>query len=252
MKIKLLSSVLALVCATTLSGCFLVKAQPIAATSFLPNRDLLKSGDVRTPFNDAYTPNPARLDSLKKTYNGIYFLPIETKYAEEKIKKHRFLGEAGIAGRIEETKEVAEYMRQRFIQSIKDYKGHPFQPIETPTETSFIVELNISDIQPTEPFTNIIGSTVGFFITGGGLIKIFGTGSIAMEGIFRDGATKDILVEFKDREADKSAPFTIRDFSMYAHIRRTIDEWAKQFAELSATTQDHIVEEAWAVTLNPL
>jgi|GEM_PF-5704883 len=50
---------------------------------------------------------------------------------------------------------------------------------------------------------------------------------------------------FKDRQIDKFLPFSLRDFQHYAHLRRSIDEWAEQVAELMATRSGHKCREVF-------
>jgi hypothetical protein len=87
---------------------------------------------------------------------------------------------------------------------------------------------------------------------GTGIIRLFGSDSIAIEGMVRDGRIGELLAAFRDREADKSAPISVRDYQMYAHIRRTLDDWADQLAELAGTVPTHQVKDALPFTLDPL
>lgn len=95
-------------------------------------------------------------------------------------------------------------------------------------------------------------TVAGVFIPGTGIIRLFGSGSIAIEGMVIDGKTGELLAAFRDREADKSAPISVRDYQMYAHIRRTMDDWADQLAELAGTVPTHQVKDSLPFTLKPL
>jgi hypothetical protein len=72
-----------------------------------------------------------------------------------------------------------------------------------------------------------------------------------MEGLVRDGATSQVLMEFKDRQADKVTLFSIKEFQEYGFVREAIDAWARELAELLATTVEHQVTGELAFTLNP-
>jgi hypothetical protein len=114
------------------------------------------------------------------------------------------------------------------------------------------LEIAITEISPNVPEVSAVATVAGFFLPGSGVIRLFGSGSIAIEGILRDGKTGDLLAEFRDREADKSAPISVRDYQMYAHIRRTLDDWADQLAELAGTVSSHQVKDSLPFTLDPL
>lgn len=94
--------------------------------------------------------------------------------------------------------------------------------------------------------------SLDFFVPGGGLIKVAGKGSVAIEGAVRDADTGEILFEFRDREGDKAAPFTVKDFQRFAHAQVAFDEWAKQLVELLATPVTHMVDDSLPFTLSPL
>jgi hypothetical protein len=123
---------------------------------------------------------------------------------------------------------------------------------DQPTDDTLVLEIAVTEISPNVPEVSAVASIAGFFFPGSGIIRIFGSGSIAIEGILRDGKTGDLLAEFRDREADKSAPISVRDYQMYAHIRRSLDDWADQLAELAGTMSTHQVKDSLPFTLNPL
>ena len=176
--------------------------------------------------------------------------PVDTRYIETEINKNYYDSERR-GQRIAEVQEFASYMRERFKAAIRAIPNSPLILLDEPDDDTFLLELSISQLVPTNPIVNSVGTTAGFLVPGGSVIKRFGAGSVAMEGRVRDGTKGDILIEFKDREADKEAPFTIRDFQEYAHVRVAIDEWADQYAELAATPYEHEVGDSLPFTIDP-
>lgn len=246
-----------------LSGCSLIKARPAEDAGFLPNPELLKDLSERAPFHAAYISDEKRIEELRVKYTKVYIEPVITTLAEEKLRK-RNLPDSIIADRIEDLRELARYFEGKIRVAFEEFdptdvddeveKTGPikkFQVVDVPTDDTFVWQLAIIDISPNSPELNIAATAAGFFVPGTGAVRALGAGSIAIEGIVRDGKTGDVLCEFRDREADKTAPVSIRDYQMYAHIRRALDEWAEQFAELAGTPMNHQVSDSLPFTLNP-
>ncbi|MBP9838339.1 MAG: DUF3313 family protein [Proteobacteria bacterium] len=188
-----------------------------------------------------------RLDDLKKVYKKYYFPEINLEPLKENLK----IGERSpkyIQNKLDDAEELGKYFLSR-IQL--EYAKKGLDVVDAPTEDSFIWELAIVELDATGVAVNAAATVAGIFVPGSGLVKRFATGSIAIEGIIRDGKTGDILAEFKDREADKETVLSARDFQKYSHARYTLDEWAEQFAQLSSTTSDVKVEDSLPVTINP-
>jgi hypothetical protein len=244
-------------------GCSLLKASPAKDSGFLPYPDLLKPMPERAPFNAVYVPDTQRLEELRMRYRSISIMPINTQPAESRIRAQ------SLSARIEESRisdlhELSGYFHSRLKSAFSDYDGdglsaegvpiivRKFTVLDEPTEETLVLEIAITEISPNLPEVSALATVAGFFLPGSGLIRLFGSGSVAIEGIVRDGRTGDMLAEFRDREADKSAPISVRDYQMYAHIRRSFDEWADQLAELAGTTATHRVKDSLPFTLNPL
>jgi hypothetical protein len=245
--------------ATVMTGCSVLKARPAEDAGFLAHPKLLKEMSERAPFHAGYVPDVNRLENLKKEYRKIYIEPVVTEIAEEKLRKRDLL-DSIIAERIADLRELAKYFEERIRTAFEEFEidkqdkplgFKKFEVVTVPTDDTFVWQIAIIDISPNVPELAIAGTAAGFFIPGGGAIRALGAGSIAIEGIVRDGRSGDVLAEFRDREADKTAPVSIRDFEMYAHIRRSLDDWAEQFAELAGTTVEHTVDDSSPFTLNP-
>jgi|GEM_PF-709399 len=233
-----------------ITGCSALKASPAKPSGFLPSMAVLTEMRDRAPFHGLWYKDKARFAEVKQQRKQVVIKPVNTQYVEMRIRE-RAPNEKAIQRRIEDVREVARYMEDRFKTALRGYPKHPFTVVDQSTPDALILELAIVEVTPTNPVVNAVGTAAGTFIPGAGLISVAGKGSIAIEGIIRDGATNEVLVEFKDRESDKRAPFTVKDFQQYAHVRSAIDDWADQYAELSATPLDHQVAESLPFTLLP-
>jgi hypothetical protein len=217
----------------------------------------------RAPFNAVYVPDVARLEELRRRYQGISIMPINSLPAEAKIKGRKF-SSAVEESRIADLQELSAYFHTRLKSAFSDYDGDglsaegvpitvkKFTVVNEPTDETLVLEIAITEISPNVPEVSVLATIAGIFLPGSGIIRVFGSGSIAIEGIVRDGKSGQMLAEFRDREADKSAPLSVRDYQMYAHIRRSLDDWADQLAELAGTVSSHQVQDSLPFTLNPL
>lgn len=254
---------LALIAVVFCTACSVFKASPAEDSGFLPYPELLKPMPERAPFNAVYVSDPRRLEELRMKYQGIAILPINTLPAETKIKI-RSLPPRVEESRVADLRELSDYFHTRLESAFSEYDGdglsaegvpiavRKFTVRDQPTDDTLVLEIAITEISPNVPEVSAVATIAGFFLPGSGIIRVFGSGSIAIEGILRDGKTGDLLAEFRDREADKSAPISVRDYQMYAHIRRSLDDWADQLAELAGTMSTHQVKDSLPFTLNPL
>lgn len=245
-KLCLLISILVIV-----QGCSIIRARPSKKNLFLTHPEKVIELRERAPFNGVAYLNPERVDEMHATCKKIVILPIRTDLIEKEMQRE-IEDEDLRAQRMEEVQEIAKYFHDRLKTAIKNYKNYPYELLEKPEPDSFVLEIALVELDPTLISVNVLGAVAGFFVPGGGLIGRAASGSVAFEAQLRDGKNNEILVEFRDREADKTAPFTFKDFQEYAHIRQAIDEWAEQYAELSATSRTHKVSDSFPFTLSPL
>ncbi|MCB0334885.1 MAG: DUF3313 family protein [Bdellovibrionales bacterium] len=246
----MLRCIFALILGLSVSGCSLLKASAAPNAGFLPKPELLSETSTRSPFHASWMIEAARYMELRKHYKSIVIAPISTTYVDRQIDT-RYSSERLRLIRKEEAAEVARYFHNKLVMVLKAYQAHPLMVVEAPAQDAVVLNLALVEIQPTNPFINTAGTVAGAFVPGGGLIKLAGTGSVAIEGYLTDVNTGELLEQFKDREADKSAPFTIKDFQEYAHVRVALDDWAMQLAELLATPLEHVVSDSLPFSLNP-
>lgn len=250
MRAELIKLWLGLVALIGLNACSVFRASELPTSHFIPFPEKLHEMHERAPFQKAAIFDPARFRVLKAEYRALYVAPVNTEIYEEKMQSDD-LPESYVKRRTEEAHEMARYMRNKFIAAVRDHPDHPLMIAESPGPQTFVLELAIVDLVPTGAVINSVGTVAGFFVPGSGLVRLAGTGSVAMEGVIRDGGSGEPLAEFKDRQRDKTSPFSVKDFQEYSHTRQAIDEWARQYAELSATPLEHRVEGSLPVTLNP-
>ena len=232
---------------TFLGGCSALKASPSESSGFIAKDQKMIEMRERAPFNAGFVPDRKRLDDLKKVYKVFCVVPVDLSALTTNLKNENFSNEE-LAERVEDAKELGVYFQERFKA---EFEKRGLTVSLMPIEEAFVWEIAIVELKPTLAAVNAAATAAGAFVPGAGMVRRFGTGSIAIEVIVRDGKTKDMLAEFKDRESDKDSLFTVRDFQMYSHARNAIDDWAEQFAELSSTTGDVTVDDSLPITLNP-
>jgi len=234
-----------------LQGCSALKASPSSKNLFLTHPELVVETRDRAPFNGIAYLDPARVDYLHATIKKILVLPVRTDLLEKEFERE-IEDESIRAKRISEAREIAVYFRDRIKAAMAAYPNYPYEVIDTQVPDCFVLEFALVELEPTKIEYNVLGTVAGVFVPGGGVIGRAATGGVAFEAQIRDGSNNKIIIEFRDRETDKTALFSVKDFEEYGHIRRSIDEWAEQYAELSSTARNHRVSDSSPFTLNPL
>jgi len=187
----------------------------------------------QVPFNRLLILPPDQLRTRMKGYDKLVVAEVDTKFVRRAIRR-RGMPPRYRQQRWDELSEVARYMRERFRNAIIYHASHPLKVVDQPGERTLVLEMALVELVPTNAVVNTVGTVLGVFVPGGGLLKLPAKGSVAFEARLKDAASGEVLAAFKDRERDKSAPFSVKDIQQYAHIRESIDEWAEQFARLSA------------------
>ena len=235
----------------TFTSCTLLKASSSKKNLFLQHPELVVETRDRAPFNGIAYIDPARVDQMHQDIKKILVLPVRTDLLEKELITE-IPDERKRTQRIDEAKEIGRYFHDRIIAAMKAYPNYPYEIITEQTKDCFVLEFALVELDPTKIEFNLLGTAVGFFVPGGGAIGRAATGGIAFEAQIRDGSNNKVIIEFKDRETDKSSLFTVKDFEEYGHIRESIDEWAEQYAELSSTARTHRVSDSLPFTISPL
>jgi hypothetical protein len=232
-------------------GCSLLKAGEAESTKFLPKPALLSEQRDRAPFQGYWVSDPTELDQFKKTSGRVYIAPVNIEAVVD-VYRSADDDEETKQERIEEATQLANYFRERIRLNLSGATDSSVKVAESPADA---LSLNLALVQlvPSNPGINLVGTAAGFFIPGGGLIKIAGESSAAIEGYSCQGGPDIKLFEqFKDREGQKASPFTLKDFQRYAHIRVMLDDWASQIAQLLATSSAVEIEESLPFSVDPL
>ncbi|NMC62058.1 MAG: DUF3313 domain-containing protein [SAR324 cluster bacterium] len=233
-----------------IASCTVFKAAPIAPTSFLQHGAEMQHLPEEFPFDSVWIADKEKLSILCMRFSRLILSPVQSNLAEEKIRDLDFASDI-LKDRIEELHEMARYIEVRFESEINDIIGRPIQIVEAPVPDTLGIELALIEVRPRNTAISIVGTVGGILVPFGGVVRLFGKGSIAIEGKIKDAYTQELLFEFKDREIDKTAPFSIKDFQRYAHIREVIDEWSKDFGKLIATNFKQKIPEGVPVTIDP-
>lgn len=233
------------------TGCSVFRAGASKKNLFLTQPEKQQEQRDRAPFNGVAYLDPVRVDALHATVKKICILPVRTDFIAKEIDKE-FDDPDDREQRKEEVDEIAKYFTEKVKAAILAYPNYPYKLIENPEPESFVVEFALVELEPTSASVNVLAQIASFFVPGGGLLSRAASGVVAFEAQIRDGTTNQVIIEFKDRESDKTSPFSVKDFQMYGHVRRSIDEWAEQYAELSSTARTHRVSDSLPFSINPL
>ncbi len=234
------------------SGCSVLRSAPAMLTSFLPKRDLVKEDRERAPFHGYWVYDAKGYEQLRHDYKKIYVAPIDISNVVHQYEK-RFGNPERREDRIGEAEELAQYFQQKLILELQSDRGKFLEVVDTPGPETLSLRLALTHIVPTSPGVNIIGTVAGFLVPGGGLVKLAGEGSIAMEGyVTEEPSPLFPLEQFNDREGQKVSAFSLKDYQLYAHIRLAIDEWAMQLTELLSTPAEQTIEDSDLLSLDPL
>lgn len=250
-----------------LSGCSVIKARPAKDAGFVPHPELLAERRERAPFHGYWVRDADQYDQVRFTRAKVFIAPIDVEHAV-KLYQESGASEKSVKQRAEEAEELARYFREKLRLVLESYKDGRVKVDDEAERDALALRLALVEIVPTNPGVNILGTAAGFFVPGGGLIKVLGEGSVAMEGVVDSvesqegesgtapqGSTEALPVvweSFKDREGQKTSPFSVKDYQEYAHIRVALDEWAMQIAQLLNTPHSVQVEDGDLVSVNPL
>ncbi len=240
---------------STLSGC---ATAPAADSGYLSNPEQLIENRERFPFQRVWV-NPDTSKSYQD-YKSIYIAPVNTDFLET-MQSYKNYDEKSQAYLKQSASELAVYMRERFYtemdaieSSEKNAKLITLRDLKLVDKSSKILEIAIVELVPTPAGTNRFTEAAGFFVPFLGLAKslIVDDGSIAIEARVIDAVNKEILLQFADREEDKSTPLIdASDFTYFRHAKQHIDIWAKQYAKLLTTDSSETVSDD-LIKLKPL
>lgn len=191
----------------------------------------------RSPWHyAAYTKDQAALSNAGKL-RKLYVAPVRTSDLRPISKKLAATEYAD--NREEHAGEVAETLRKDFVRQLAGREGALFHPVEKPGADAMILELSLTELDPTSAKGNVtktvVKYTVGPIASMG--VGLFTGGCIAVEGRLREGKSGKVVMQFADKEKDKATIYNARDYMALGHAKRTAREWAEQFDEFLRTPQ---------------
>ena len=240
-----------------LSACSTLKAGATKEYGFAPQPELLTENRDRAPFHGYWNRDGEGFYQLIKEAGTVKIAPVDIRFVEQAYQNAQGSEDVKL-DRIEEARQLAEYFRQKILLIIE--QAPELSALKSDENTSGsdhfpTLHLAFVELIPTNPGVNFVGTVAGTFVPGGGLIKYFGKGSVAIES-FSDHRSRGqgtvLWEQFKDREGQKTSAFTLKDYQRYAHIREIIDEWSMQIVQLLTTPPDHTVEDSAVLSINPL
>ena len=222
-----------------LTGCSLFKAGEAEDAGFVSSPERLAK-DERFPFHKWWVKAGS-----KKSHGGNLFLaPINIEYLRTtQPEQDKILAEQAIA--------LGKRFHDRLAEELRTETRRTFNLVEDENNADGALEVAIVELVPTDVSRNAAGSGLGMVVPGGGLIAMGSSGSIAIEGRFRDLKAREVVAEFKDREKGQMAPIDLAGFSEYRYAERAIDDWAEQIVELLVTPDGAIISDSSPVTLRP-
>ena len=237
-----------------LQGCsqitMLLKASPAERAGFIPNAVPLTSMRERSPFHGSWFKNKQHFYARRSKCKKLHFPPVRTDYLLEKGWWTE-LNTLDRSSYESDVKELARFFDQEIREAFNDSESDRWEIVDTPDKDTLIMQFALVEVVATKVHINAIGTGLGLFVTGGGLLSSTAGGSIAFEAQLYDGQNGELLVAFADREADKISVASLRDYQFYAHARQSIRDWSEQIVELAHSNEDTQVSDSLPATLLP-
>ena len=229
---SLVSVSAAVVIGMGLVGC---RASAAPDAGFIDQPQLMHQDD-KLPFDAVWFKDGIDYSKFKT----VYIAPVDTTH----LLQQDWWDKANFAAGSQEqqAEELAEYLRNQVKQQFVDDDENRYSVVDTPANDSLIVELAIVEVVPTKVWLNAIG-----YIVLGPLDQ----GVTAFEGRFRDGATQEVIAEFKDREFGQMDIVSIADLQWNRHSRHTCEAWGDQLEEVLYRKPGETVSRMSTVTLRP-
>lgn len=221
-----------LVSSMSVSGC---RASAAPDAGFIDNPQLLKEDD-KMPFDAVWFKDGVDFSKFKT----VYVAPVDTSH----LLKLDWWDKANIAPGDQEAqaKELGEYFRDQVKGQFTDDDQNRFTVVDTPGSDTLVVELAIVEVVPTKVWLNAIGYA---------LLGALDQGTTAFEGRFRDGGTKEVIAEFKDREYGQMDLVSLADFQWNRHSRHTCEVWSDTLEDVCYAQPGQALSRMSTVTLRP-
>lgn len=218
--------------AVAAGGC---KASTAPDAGFISNPEVLRPDDTM-PFDAVWFKEGVDLSHFKT----VYIAPVDTTH----LLKLDWWDKTNIAPGDQESQaqELGEYFRNEVKEQFSDADANKYTVVDTPGDDTLVVELALVEVVPTKVWLNAIG-----YILAGALDQ----GVTAFEGRFRDGKTKEVIAEFKDREYGQMDVVSLADFEWCRHSRHTVEVWGDDLEEICYGAPGGSISGMSTVTLRP-
>jgi hypothetical protein len=231
----------------------LTKAKPAPVSRFLDQRLSMQPIRHRLPFHFAWWNTDPEVQAAVSRATEIYIAPVDTRYLRP-ISKTLAAWEVrnGITRPGDE--KIAYELRRCFQKAFWESPAPRFRLVNQPGPRSIILELAITELNPTSVQGNVVKTAAKFLVGPLSMpLGLFTKGNIAIEGkVTLPGPEPRVsFLQFSDQEKDKMTFYSARDFQPYAHALVAADEWAEQFEEFTRTHPSHKVDESSFITLKP-
>ena len=250
-------------CLLACGACSLIKAAPAPTTPFLTHGADLHPWHDRSPWDAVWSSNPGHVMVQLPTVRRIYLPPVNTDYLNMKQDAGgRWVRERELAA--EDVEAITDLLRQSFVEAIRNDPAANLQIMDAPAPDTLTLSLALVELKPTKVLLNTVADVGGVLVPGSKALEEVGvtgaeaasgavaSGTIAIEMKLADGASGEILAEMKDREADPSSIIpNYRDFEEYGWSRKTIKDWARQFAEVFSTPVSSRVAPGAGISVTP-
>ncbi len=184
-------------------------------------------------------------------YNSIYIAPMDTSHLAE----NDWWDEANLnfSTLDEDTTIFARKSEAIFRESFVE--GMKLSVADAPGAGTIVLELSIVELKPAKAWLSAVGlaafaTPLAIGIPAGTVATLGQNGTVAIEGILRDGETGEIILMFADREANKIRILDLQTLTWYGHAHEMMEDWSHQLMELLTTYHDQMVSEsdgfAWA------
>jgi hypothetical protein len=208
-----------------LAGC---RAAPAPNVGFA-NPNLLKS-DPSVGFNKFW-----RKPGVDWTrYDQIYVADVNTQYMLKITDWQKGERKADIERDI---RDLAVRARGKMIKAFREDPHHRFRVLDSPSRDprAVVLEVALTEIVPSKVLLNAAGYAPFWIGTGITAVRTVANdkSSAAFEARVRDAHTDEIVVLAADREAQQVSIVDLRGLTWYGDVDGIIDEWSKEFVQLS-------------------
>ncbi|HEY1048985.1 MAG TPA: DUF3313 family protein [Prosthecobacter sp.] len=236
----------------------LLKARPVALTSFFEHPQLAQDARKQLGFQKIWTTPDRAVLAASLTKRKLYIAPVTLAYLRPVDKA--FATREIEWGLQRQEREIAIRLHQEFTAAFQRSPTPLYQPVRQPGPDTVILQLALTELNPTSPKGNAVMTMMKIAVSPvAALGRYFTTGNIAIEGKMMvampasqaGGKTNRpaTYFQFADNEADKLTLVSARDYQPYGHAVHTIREWAVHFEEMTRTPRGGKVRDSSAVTL---